>query len=768
MVLPSRGPQDVLPSGPDLGYAHEIASYFAKTSDLTVIVTSEVDVEKYEDYFKRDLGQSAKIISLTKANRLRSRIRDLRVIDHIPFIDRSMQVFEYVTQSHFDCIIFDVFDAAGFVSIRAKKTGLGLDKTLLVSWLRICHGLERNHVLGAPQFKSNLVFTQELDFAEQYCCENCDMILAHTDTILKWVFDQRWNLNRKRILRLSDVKAGRPLWPVPVELEALEVSDQQQAGATQASPLVSVCVAHFNDGRNLRYLLKSIIKNDYQNYEVIVVDDGSTDTESLRIIQSLALEYAADSWRFIMKKENESIGPTRNFAVSHARGELIIFMDSDNLATKTMVSDFVTGMLTSRADCLTCGMIEFEGENGEPDDACMIGQWIPLGPCLERGFFENVFGDANFCVKKSVFTDLGGFCGIRGHVADDWEFLARLVLAGFHLDVIPKLLFYYRVKPGTWLRSAWSKHSIQTLRRRFLIHTGPQHESLLHNLLLHVTAENERLMSTAWNLDRKIVKFAIQLADIVSEKNRLLIQEISIPIFKKLHETVSAASQFAKEIVKLFLSRFHTNGSEKANTCAGVSGVRPFIARGPICFSETLSDSQRVERLTKWELPSDRTIFGFLGDLERQNRPLGFLKLAYWMQMFQNDSFFVIIGNGALANEVKVTAARYGLTNFKWISAVENTQEFYPILSGIVITSASDQLGAVAMFEALAHGIPVFSTDVGKAKYVLEQYGSGLAVGHDPEGKDFAECFKLWKDNLEIYKTAAMEAADLLGRRTMT
>ena len=68
------------------------------------------------------------------------------------------------------------------------------------------------------------------------------------------------------------------------------------------------------------------------------------------------------------------------------------------------------------------------------------------------------------------------------------------------------------------------------------------------------------------------------------------------------------------------------------------------------------------------------------------------------------------------------------------------------------------------MFEALACGVPVFSTGVGEAKRLLEQYGSGLAVTHDPERKDFAECFKLWKDNLEIYKTAAMETAALIRR----
>lgn len=454
LVLPVMDSRDTVLFEPDLGYAHGIVSYFAKTSDLTILLTSEVDVGKYEDYLSRDFGSSAKIISLTEINRLRSSPRDPRAIDYIPFVDRSIQLFEYINQLHCDCIIFDVFDASGFIPIRAKKTGLGLEKTLLVSWLRTCHGIQRHQVLEAPRYTSNLALAQELDFAERYCCENCDLILSHTDTILKWAFDQEWNLDRGKVLRLADLKAGRPLWPMADKPSAVESFEDQEARETQTSPVVSICIAHFNDGKNLRYLLKSIIENDYKNFEVIVVDDGSTDTESLQIVESLASEYASDCWRFIMKKENESIGPTRNFAANHTKGELIIFMDSDNLATRTMISDFVRGMLKSGADCLTCVMIQFQGDGGEPDSTSLIGQWMPLGPCLERGFIENVFGDANFCVKKSVFTALGGFCGIRGHVADDWEFLSRLVLAGFDMDVIPKGLFFYRVKPGRWLQSA--------------------------------------------------------------------------------------------------------------------------------------------------------------------------------------------------------------------------------------------------------------------------------------------------------------------------
>ena len=111
-------------------------------------------------------------------------------------------------------------------------------------------------------------------------------------------------------------------------------------------PMVSVCVAHFNDGQNLRHLLLSLKENDYPNFEVVVVDDGSTDEMSIQILKQIKSEYLS-CWQFILKKKNEGPGPSRNLAVKHAKGQLIVFMDSDDLADRTMISSFVRGMAKS-------------------------------------------------------------------------------------------------------------------------------------------------------------------------------------------------------------------------------------------------------------------------------------------------------------------------------------------------------------------------------------------------------------------------------------
>jgi hypothetical protein len=76
-----------------------------------------------------------------------------------------------------------------------------------------------------------------------------------------------------------------------------------------------------------------------------------------------------------------------------------------------------------------------------------------LGPCLEAGWRENIFGDANLVVKKAVLAALGGFNNNRSAV-EDWQFLVRLTIQGFRQIVVPESLYWYRLLPNSMMRTA--------------------------------------------------------------------------------------------------------------------------------------------------------------------------------------------------------------------------------------------------------------------------------------------------------------------------
>ncbi len=221
-----------------------------------------------------------------------------------------------------------------------------------------------------------------------------------------------------------------------------------RSAATESSPTkttaprISVCIPHFNYGRFLPGLLESLCAQTYANFEVVAVDDGSTDSESRKVFSELREKHAGRGWKFF-ERENEGVGNARNFAVSQAEGEYLIFMDPDNIAKPDMIKVFATAIQHSKADCLTCYLCAFKTEE---DLAAGRAHYtlLPAGACLEEGFSSNIFGDANLIIRKDVFQALGGFREVAGVTVEDWEFLSRLCLEGYELDVIPEYLFHYR------------------------------------------------------------------------------------------------------------------------------------------------------------------------------------------------------------------------------------------------------------------------------------------------------------------------------------
>jgi O-antigen biosynthesis protein len=213
-------------------------------------------------------------------------------------------------------------------------------------------------------------------------------------------------------------------------------------------PLVSVCLTHFNRPVYLRWALESLRKQDYSRFEVILVDDGSTTSESQAYLERLEPEFRERGWQ-IVRQENGFLGAARNAAARHSRGKYLLFMDDDNYATPGEISTMVAVAERIGADILTCVKNLWEGtespNDGESSNTGVERHWVPLGPALASGLYWNAFGDANALVKRETFEALGGFTEAHGVTCEDWEFFARAVMAGFDLQVIPLPLFWYRV-----------------------------------------------------------------------------------------------------------------------------------------------------------------------------------------------------------------------------------------------------------------------------------------------------------------------------------
>jgi GT2 family glycosyltransferase len=128
-------------------------------------------------------------------------------------------------------------------------------------------------------------------------------------------------------------------------------------------------------------------------------------------------------------------------------------MDDDNVAKPGELSTFVQVAQRTGADMLTAFMDLFSGSDAPPAGQVPGERYLFLGAAAAVGAFTNCFGDANMLVRRDVFLALGGFVEERDYAHQDWELLARAVLQGFHLEVVPEALFHYRIQPDSMVRT---------------------------------------------------------------------------------------------------------------------------------------------------------------------------------------------------------------------------------------------------------------------------------------------------------------------------
>lgn len=258
-----------------------------------------------------------------------------------------------------------------------------------------------------------------------------------------------------------------------------------------AQPFISVCLTHFNRYKLLRQALDSLRSQTYPYFEVILVDDGSTSDTAISYLKSLEPEFRERNWKIICQ-DNRYLGNARNTGAGHSRGDYILFMDDDNYAKPHELSTFAEVAQRTNADILTSFMDIFAGD-GPPDmRSTSCERWLYTGGDAASGVLKNVFGDANALIRRDAFFALGGFTEDYGVTHEDWEFFAKAVLTGYHLEVIPEALFWYRLSPDSMIRTTNGYKNRMRHMRPYLSNIDPK----LRNILLLLHGQNIRMLES--------------------------------------------------------------------------------------------------------------------------------------------------------------------------------------------------------------------------------------------------------------------------------
>ncbi len=201
------------------------------------------------------------------------------------------------------------------------------------------------------------------------------------------------------------------------------------------SNLLSVIVPVFNLSSYLEEALDSIYESTYRPVEIIVIDDGSTDRDTLEMMSSLQSLYPEDAGtklRVLMKERNDGIVGVRNIGATMSRGEFLCFLDSDDVVRPSYFE-------TAIAVLKKFSNVGFVGSWVEEFGA-KSGHWFPSNYELPLALISNQ-NIAASVVRRIAFQGNAVPYGLA-----DYEGWISIVAGGWAGINIPEMLFRYRVR----------------------------------------------------------------------------------------------------------------------------------------------------------------------------------------------------------------------------------------------------------------------------------------------------------------------------------
>lgn len=226
----------------------------------------------------------------------------------------------------------------------------------------------------------------------------------------------------------------------------------------QAEPTISVIMATYNHARTIDAALTSILQQAYARIEIIVIDDGATD-ETPEIVQRVKAATGA-AIRYV-RQANAGLPAAHNRGLRLAQGEIIAFLDSDDLwppeRLPAQLACFHQPDPAGRAPALVLGRMERFADTGamvNPRELAAVNS-RPVHFALGSTLF-----------RRHLFTQIGAFDESLLHTADwDWFLRARQIGLPFATD--PRVTLRVRIHAGnmTQNRAIGNHFTIQMIRQ---------------------------------------------------------------------------------------------------------------------------------------------------------------------------------------------------------------------------------------------------------------------------------------------------------------
>lgn len=210
--------------------------------------------------------------------------------------------------------------------------------------------------------------------------------------------------------------------------------------------LISIVIPMYNCGKFISECIDSIINQTIKNFELILIDDGSSD-DTIKKCQS----YLTDSRVKLISKNNSGVSDTRNMGINHAKGKYIVFVDSDDILESTMLENMLRNMIKFESDLVICNFnYLYKNKQKSPkifddSESCYKGYnqiCRKLLSCTENEYFYPIW---NKMYKKQIINDFSIKFDKKLYCGEDFKFNIDYLSHCKKISTVPEMLYNYRI-----------------------------------------------------------------------------------------------------------------------------------------------------------------------------------------------------------------------------------------------------------------------------------------------------------------------------------
>ena len=205
-------------------------------------------------------------------------------------------------------------------------------------------------------------------------------------------------------------------------------------------PQISIIVPVYNTEKYLHRCVDSILAQTYTDFELLLIDDGSTDSSG-----AICDEYAMkDSRVRVFHKENGGASSARNLGLDNAEGEWITFVDSDDWIDVGFYEDMVSTTMSNKCDMVVCSVaIEHFGQ-------CIHKLHCPMEYAEKRSMLNYTMIEGpiysslyNKLICRNIIKNNNLSFDVRLGLWDDMWFVLRIRFLATHIVIVNKSFYHY-------------------------------------------------------------------------------------------------------------------------------------------------------------------------------------------------------------------------------------------------------------------------------------------------------------------------------------